>query len=91
MHINILSGKNNYYEKILGIDYDMPYVRKKWNMNYMNMFPNPNLVANIKEPVNEKLNILEIGCDCGATLCIQKGIPLKFYIWYKELIQYQLT
>lgn len=81
----IIEKRNNYYEKILGIDYDMPYIRKKWNMNYMNMFPNPNLVANIKEPVNEKLNILEIGCDCGATLLgIQKVYP-DAYIYGIEI------
>lgn len=64
----VISPYNDYYEKILGKDYDSGYIRNKWHMNYLNMGPNYNLIQEIKEASDKSFNVLEVGCDCGATL-----------------------
>lgn len=64
----VISPYNDYYEKILGKDYDSGYIRNKWHTNYLNMGPNYNLIQEIKEASDKSFNVLEVGCDCGATL-----------------------
>lgn len=43
-------------------------LKEKWGMNYFNTKPNASLVELIKADKNQEINILEIGCDCGANL-----------------------
>lgn len=43
-------------------------LEKKWGMHYFNFFFNRHLVGAIHEENNEHFDVLEIGCDCGATL-----------------------
>lgn len=64
----VMKNDEHYYEKTFGIDCDTPYIKNKWNMNYLNMHYNPNLIDYINEPKTKQFNVLEIGCDCGATL-----------------------
>lgn len=47
---------------------DNDRLKIKWGMNYFNMDSNPHLVEMIEEEKNTSINVLEIGCDCGATL-----------------------
>lgn len=57
--------KDPYIEKY-GID--LQYMRKKWNMQYFNKYANKNLISLITDEENAEIRVLEIGCDCGATL-----------------------
>lgn len=51
-------------------------LKKKWGMNYFNTRPNDQLVKMIQEDKNKAIHVLEIGCDCGATLLeIQNQYP----------------
>lgn len=47
---------------------DRKVLKAKWNMNYFNANPNWNLISMIKCDKDAKVNILEVGCDCGANL-----------------------
>lgn len=47
---------------------DREVLRKIWNMNYFGTHPNMNLISMIREDSEKSMNILEIGCDCGANL-----------------------
>ncbi len=51
-------------------------LKKKWGMNYFHTKPNERLVAMLQEDTKKALHVLEIGCDCGATLLeIQNRYP----------------
>lgn len=65
---------HSYYDTEHIINNDTYNIRKKWHMNYINTAPSINLVNMINESPDRKLNILEIGCDCGATLLKIKEI-----------------
>jgi len=55
---------------------DKDRLKTKWGMNYFNMNSNPHLVEMIEEEKNTSIHVLEIGCDCGATLlAIQNSYP----------------
>lgn len=57
---------------------DAHILMKKWGMNYFNQSYNNNLIRYIEneEPM-KKMNILEMGCDCGATLLeIKNRFPM---------------
>lgn len=43
-------------------------LEEKWNMHYFNSMYNGNLINQIVEPQDAEIHVLEIGCDCGATL-----------------------
>ena len=47
---------------------DREVLKRKWNMNYFNTIPNYSIVSMLECNRNLKINVLEIGCDCGATL-----------------------
>lgn len=47
---------------------DMNYMYQKWNMRYFNHIHNENLIQLIDEAAQNDIRVLEIGCDCGATL-----------------------
>lgn len=55
---------------------DSNILRKKWGMHYFNLLPGNHLISMIRCPKSEPINVLEIGCDCGATLWgIKKSFP----------------
>ena len=47
---------------------DEEIIEKKWGMHCFNSMYNGNLIGMITESAQEYINVLEIGCDCGATL-----------------------
>lgn len=47
---------------------DFKKLEEKWGMHYFNTMYNENLIGLIKKEANQKFSVLEIGCDCGATL-----------------------
>lgn len=49
-------------------DADSFYLEKKYGMHYFNFTPNPNLTDLICSPSDAEIHVLEVGCDCGATL-----------------------
>ena len=49
-------------------EHDRKVLKIKWNMNYFNTVPNTNLVSMITCDREANVNILEVGCDCGANL-----------------------
>ena len=54
-------------------------------MNYINTIPSSNLISMINEPIDKELNVLEIGCDCGATLLAIQALLSKLNtIWYRN-------
>lgn len=50
------------------LEEDNSYLREKWGMNYFVTTPNQFLIQLIDKKPNETFSVLEIGCDCGATL-----------------------
>ena len=68
MGFNVLFGevktKNNIeYEKI-----DKDLLCDKWGMHYFNSVYNPNIIPLLGVQADKGITVLEIGCDCGATL-----------------------
>lgn len=47
---------------------DRQVLKSKWGMNYFNARPNRALLGMIENPQTESINVLEVGCDCGANL-----------------------
>ena len=64
---------------------DLLHLEHKWGMHYFNFNPNYNLPAMIRRERDEEFNVIEIGCDCGATLLeIQNRYP-NAHIYGSEL------
>lgn len=53
------------YARLLGGD---KVLEKKWGMHYFNRSGNPCLIQQMEAGPEEDFSVLEIGCDCGATL-----------------------
>lgn len=49
-------------------EHDRQVLKKKWNMNYFNTIPNLGLVYMMQSKPDDKITVLEVGCDCGANL-----------------------
>lgn len=47
---------------------DGQILKSKWGMNYFNTQPNYKLLGFIDKPQADIINVLEVGCDCGANL-----------------------
>lgn len=74
-----LTGNNNYLTHINESHYqiDEKYLEDKWEMHYFNFQCNESLVDMIQEEDDKAISVLEIGCDCGATLLeIKNRYPL---------------
>lgn len=59
--------QNEYLDKF-GVDADRSAMKEKWDMNYFNDYPNMELVQMMNAAADAKINVLEIGCDCGVNL-----------------------
>lgn len=60
------------YEK----QWERDILEKKWGMHYFNSRYNGKILLLIDAEPDDKMNVLEIGCDCGATLLeIQNRYP----------------
>lgn len=64
-----------YMWNAYGAEYDIPRsteddntLRKKWGTHYFNSLYNENLIAMLVNDSEDAIKVLEIGCDCGATL-----------------------
>lgn len=64
---------------------DEKYLEKKWGMHYFNSVGNLHLINTIKHHPSDSMNILEIGCDCGATLLEIKNRYPNANIYGSEL------
>lgn len=61
-----------YAEKVT----EQKLLEQKWGMHYFNFVGNDNLIDVIPQSPNSEFHLLEIGCDCGATLLgIQNRYP----------------
>ena len=49
-------------------NYDIQVLKENWGMHYFNTMYNENLIRQINEEADAEFSVLEIGCDCGATL-----------------------
>lgn len=47
---------------------DEEYLEEKWGMRYFQYLYNENLISMIEKDSDAEFSVLEIGCDCGATL-----------------------
>lgn len=71
-NIPSLISPNNFDEKRL---------EEKWEMHYFNSVGNLHLINTIQHNHSDSINILEIGCDCGATLLeIKTDIRMQMYM-----------
>ncbi len=50
------------------IDEDRKYLEYKWGMHYFQYLYNEDMISMIEESGDDEFNVLEVGCDCGATL-----------------------
>ncbi len=73
LNIVQVSDTVNPYTEKFELSSDRSILKKKWDMNYFNKFPNINLLSYITNDVSEKINVLEIGCDCGVNLLYIKN------------------
>ncbi len=67
--------KQDIYSSMFGLGVDRPRLKTKWDMNYFNVKPNSSLLGMIAEDKSKDIDILEIGCDCGANLL---GVKNKY-------------
>lgn len=71
------------------IDYDFVMdrikLKDKWNMNYFNMSPNSHIIDAVTRCAVAHANILEIGCDNGATIIELKNLLEDASIYGVEL------
>ena len=59
-------SENNRYVNVE--QNDICLLEQKWGMHYFNTTYNENLIMQITDDSDAHINVLEIGCDCGATL-----------------------
>lgn len=64
---------------------DEELLKNKWGMHYFNSAGNDKLVNMIQHSKNDTINVLEIGCDCGATLLEIKNLFPNANIYGSEL------
>lgn len=50
------------------IEEDKKYLEDKWGMHYFQYMYNKYIISVMEEREGDEFNVLEIGCDCGATL-----------------------
>lgn len=71
----IADTSGGYPEEYKG-DVDRSALKEKWDMNYFNIYPNMYLTSCIREETDKAIQVLEIGCDCGANLLeVKKHYP----------------
>lgn len=70
-------GSAFFYQLAVADDYegekhkkeaDRCVLKSKWGMNYFNTQPNYKLLEFIDRQQTDMINVLEVGCDCGANL-----------------------
>ena len=61
-------GRNITAEILQEKDEGRRRLMDKWGMNYFNKRPSLELIHLVTEDADKDINVLEVGCDCGATL-----------------------
>lgn len=70
-----LKLRNDYWEK------DAAILKKEWGMHYFGTDPNSMMTELIERKADEIFTVLEVGCDCGATLLdIKNKFPNAYTI-----------
>ena len=64
---------------------DEALLRTKWGMHYFNSAGNEKLIKMIQHSEDDSINILEIGCDCGATLLEIKNLFPNANVYGSEI------
>lgn len=64
----VLWDSRNQYVDIYTTKHDETYLEAKWGMHYFNSRGNQIIIDMITHQPNDPIQVLEIGCDCGATL-----------------------
>lgn len=65
---NALFGKVKVQNNLKNAWRDKEILDNKWGMHYFNDIYNPNIIPLLKDEPDKEITVLEIGCDCGATL-----------------------
>lgn len=60
-------------------------LEQKWGMHYFGSLDNCNIVDCIKEDKNAEISVLEVGCDCGATLLEIKNRYPNAHVYGSEI------
>lgn len=68
MKFGKISNHFSFQEQYFPVGSDYDYMEEKWGMRYFNARPNADLVQMIDSVYDADIKVLEIGCDCGATL-----------------------
>lgn len=76
LNTSLATRNNKYDEKLL---------RTKWGMHYFNSAGNEKLIKMIQHDSKANINILEIGCDCGATLLEIKNLFPNANVYGSEI------
>ena len=67
---------------------DVPRIRSKWEMQYFSLEGNEELIDMFTEEKDVPISVLEIGCDCGATLLRVKNRYPNASIYGFEINEY---
>lgn len=63
-----IGNVEDIYAVEYGPDIDRKRLKEKWQMNYFNCKANERMLSLISNERGSSIDILEIGCDCGANL-----------------------
>ena len=67
------------------MQWEREILKKKWGMKYFNSVCNGKLVALVEGGEDDEITVLEIGCDCGATLLEIKNRYPKAKVFGTEI------
>lgn len=73
------------YEELVIKSNEEKKMKEKWGMNYFNKMHNPNLIQRITHDTDCAIEVLEVGCDCGATLLEIKNLYPNARIYGYEI------
>ncbi len=65
---NVLFGEVKVENNIKYEKEDKDLLGHKWQMHYFNSVYNPNIIPLLNAQADKEITVLELGCDCGATL-----------------------
>lgn len=72
-------------EAVCGKQWEEEILERKWGMHYFNNHYNERIISLIEAEPEEGIAVLEIGCDCGATLQEIKNRYPKAEVYGTEL------
>lgn len=81
----LLWDSRNKYPAIYASKHDEQLLEAKWGMHYFNSAGNQTLIDMIHHKSDDSIHVLEIGCDCGATLLEIKNLFPYANVYGSEL------